>query len=124
MRIGGRTAAAIASSIEQQIGQTEPGATLPPVRTVAAKLGVSPATVAAAYKLLQSRGLTVGGGRRGTRIVAPASLPSARIPVAVPEDAADLASGSPDPGLLPGELPTHLISTLEASDRTPLDPSL
>ena len=124
MRITGRTAAAIASSIEQQLGQAQPGATLPPVRSVAAKLRVSPATVAAAYKLLQGRGLTSGGGRRGTRVVLPAPLPVARPPAAVPDDVADLASGSPDPSLLPGELPTHLISRFGADDRTPLDAAL
>ena len=124
MKITGRTAAAIASSIEPQLVQLASGATLPPVRTVAAKLRVSPATVAAAYKLLQARGLTAGVGRRGTRIVSPGPLPAGRLVVAIPEGVTDLASGNPDPGLLPGDLPTHLISRLETDDRVPLDAAL
>ena len=124
MRITGRTAAAIAASIEHQLVRLSPGSALPPVRTVAATLKVSPATVAAAYKLLQSRGLTSGGGRRGTRIVSPASLPAGRLPVVLPDGVVDLASGNPDPGLLPGDLPTHLISRLETSDRAPLEAAL
>ena len=124
MKITGRTAAAIASSIEQQLVQAHPGAALPTVRSVAAKLRVSPATVAAAYKLLQARGLASGGGRRGTRIVSPGPLPDARPPVVLPDDVMDLASGNPDPSLLPGDLPTHLISRLEPDDRAPLDAAL
>jgi len=124
VKITGRTAAAIASSIERQLVEPNVDARLPPVRTVAAKLNVSPATVAAAYKLLQARGLTAGGGRRGTRVVSPAPLPAARLPVAIPDDVVDLASGSPDPNLLPLDLPTHLISRYDPDDRAPLDASL
>lgn len=124
MRITGRTAAAIASSIEQQLAHAAPEATLPPVRTVAARLKVSPATVAAAYKLLQTRGLTAGCGRRGTRVVSPAPLPSARLSVALPADAMDLASGNPDPGLLPVDVQTHLITRFTPDDRVPLDAGL
>lgn len=124
MKITGRTATAIASSIEQQLPEAQPGETLPTVRSVAAKLRVSPATVAAAYKLLQARGLAAGGGRRGTRIVAPGSLPAARVPAAVPDDAVDLGSGQPDSGLFPRQLPTHLLSQFEPDDRRPLDAAL
>ena len=124
MKITGRTAAAIALSIEHQLGQANPDARLPPVRTVAAKLNVSPATVAAAYKLLQARGLTSGGGRRGTRVIAPVPLPAERLPIVIPDDVVDLASGNPDPSLLPLDLPTHLISRFDPDDRAPLDASL
>ena len=124
MKITGRTAAGIAASVEQQLPHAQPGDTLPPVRSVAARLRVSPATVAAAYKLLQARGLTAGGGRRGTRIVAPGSLPETRVPVAIPADAMDLASGHPDSSLLPRLLPTHFLSRLEPDDRNPLDAAL
>ncbi len=124
MKITGRTAAAIALSIEQQLVQASPDVRLPPVRTAAAKLNVSPATVAAAYKLLQARGLTSGGGRRGTRVVSPAPLPAARLPVAIPDDVVDLAGGNPDPGLLPLDLPTHLLSRFDVDDRAPIDTAL
>src|SRR5688572_441890 len=124
MRIVGLTAAAIASSIEQQLGDVRDGETLPPVRSVAAKLRVSPATVAAAYKLLQLRGLAAGGRRRGTRIVAPAALPAIRRPTEVADGVADLASGGPDPSLLPTELPFQMLSELDPADVAPIDPAL
>ena len=70
--IPGGTAAAIAASVEQasHAGRAAPGEPLPTVRDLAATLRVSPATVAAAYKLLRARGLIAGQGRRGTRVAA------------------------------------------------------
>lgn len=103
MKVSGRTAAAIAASLEHSVhaGKRGPGEALPTVRDLAATLGVSPATVAAAYKLLQARGLAAGHGRRGTRV---ASGPVAPAPAAAPDVPAgthDLATGNPDPALLP-----------------------
>ena len=49
-------------------GLLVPGEHLPPVRELAKAAGVSPGTVAAAYRLLRSRGVTLADGRRGTRI--------------------------------------------------------
>ncbi|MET7398359.1 aminotransferase class I/II-fold pyridoxal phosphate-dependent enzyme [Dactylosporangium sp. NPDC005572] len=107
----GGTAAEISASIETGIrtGGLDAGAPLPPVRTLAVTLGVSPATVAAAYRALRERGLIETAGRGGTRI-------RPRPPVArrtvhalpVPEGVVDLATGGPDPHLLPG-LARHLI---------------
>ena len=105
-RIAGETAAAIAASVEQRVhtGRLARGDRLPTVRELAASLRVSPATVAAAYKLLQSRGLAAGKGRAGTRIAMRPPTPGAT-PVAIspriPEGAVDLATGGPDPALLP-----------------------
>ncbi|UWP84224.1 aminotransferase class I/II-fold pyridoxal phosphate-dependent enzyme [Dactylosporangium fulvum] len=109
--ISGATAAEIATSVEAAVrtGGLDPGAALPPVRTLAATLGVSPATVAAAYRVLRGRGLIETAGRAGTRV-------RARPPVAhrtghalgVPEGVVDLASGAPDADLLPG-FARHLI---------------
>jgi len=123
MRVTGRTAAAIAASIEQQL-TASPDGTLPPVRAIAARLRVSPATVAAAYKLLHARGLTAGGGRRGTRILVstPPGLAHSRIPH--PEYVRDLASGAPDPDLLPQALPAHVLADLRPDDDSPLDAAL
>lgn len=76
------------------------GTQLPPVRTLAMQLRVSPATVAAAYRLLQDRGVVVADGRRGTR-VRPASPIAMPAEARVPDGVRDLAGGNPDPRLLP-----------------------
>ena len=102
MRISGTTAAAIAASLEKQLHSGLAGADdpLPTVRALAATLRVSPATVAAAYQLLRARGLVVGRGRRGTRVVSAPGGPAQ--PAASPPAAGiDLATGNPDPSLLP-----------------------
>jgi DNA-binding transcriptional MocR family regulator len=102
--IRGRSALAIASSIEQglQSGTMAAGQTLPAIRALAAALRVSPVTVAAAYRLLRSRGLAVGRGRRGTTLRVPTSgsplLPRYE---RQPDGLVDLASGNPDPVFLP-----------------------
>lgn len=88
--------------IEHRItaGHLSPGQRLAPVRTVAAELGLAPNTVSAAYRTLGERGLLVGEGRRGTFV---AHRPSINMPVdeQLPEGLIDLASGNPDPRLLP-----------------------
>lgn len=103
MRVYGRTAAAIAASLEQNLHNRRrgPGEVLPTVRDLAVTLGVSPATVAAAYKLLRARGLAAGQGRRGTRVASGPVTAAAAAPPAVPAGTIDLATGNPDPALLP-----------------------
>ena len=100
--IRGATAADIADSIERQARSAEHGEQLPTIRELAATLHVSPVTVAAAYRLLHSRGLAVGHGRRGTRLHAHSApqLPTLRSTRAV-DGVLDLATGNPDPALLP-----------------------
>jgi DNA-binding transcriptional MocR family regulator len=101
----GGTASEISASIESAVrsGALAAGATLPPVRALAATLGVSPATVASAYQALRRRGLIETAGRNGTRVrprPPVAGLRGAwRLPV--PPGATDLASGDPDDRLLP-----------------------
>lgn len=75
------------------------------MRSLAAELGVSPTTVAAAFRDLRSRGLVVTRARSGAFV-------SWRPPVArawsfapPPKGVRDLASGNPDPGLLPDIAP-------------------
>jgi DNA-binding transcriptional MocR family regulator len=101
--IRGTSAAAIAQSIERLAANVpEGGEQLPTIRELAASLRVSPVTVAAAYRLLQARGLAVGDRRRGTRL---RGLPSPQPPpmrrTSVVEGIVDLETGNPDPDLLP-----------------------
>ncbi len=81
-------------------GELSAGEALPTVRALAKALGVSPTTVAAAYRELGRRGLLVTEGRRGTR-VSPAPPVSAVSAAPLPAGTRDLASGNPDPALLP-----------------------
>ncbi len=81
---------------------------------LATTLNVSPTTVAAAYKLLQSRGLVSGRGRKGTRVTSRPPVPvEPGTRLRVPEGAFDLATGNPDPDVLP-----PLAQALRAVDPT------
>ena len=109
----GATAVAISASIESGIrtDALPPGAALPPVRVLAAELGVSPATVARAYQELRQRGVLVTAGRHGTRVrprPPVAASRSALRPTPLP-GARDLSRGEPDPRLLP-TLGPHLAA--------------
>nr|WP_311132174.1 aminotransferase class I/II-fold pyridoxal phosphate-dependent enzyme [Nonomuraea gerenzanensis] len=102
--ITGDTASEIAASVEVAVseGRLSPGETLPPVREVAQRAGVSPGTAAAAYRLLRERGVIETAGRRGTRVrPRPASTFREEIRIEVPPGVRDLATGNPDPRLLP-----------------------
>ncbi len=101
--IVGSTATALAASIEDAIQGRRLGVDqlLPTIRALAASLKVSPATVAAAYRVVQARGLIAGQGRRGTRVRASISAVHAPVASHVPDGAVDLASGNPDPALFP-----------------------
>jgi DNA-binding transcriptional MocR family regulator len=118
----GWSARAIAASIERSVhdGRVQPSEALVPVRTLATRLKVSPATVAAAYRLLRARGLTAAQGRRGTRVIARPPGGHRAAPATIPAGAVDLASGNPDPALLPS-LETALRS-IDASPRRYDDP--
>jgi DNA-binding transcriptional MocR family regulator len=99
--ITGSTAVIIARSVEHAVsaGKAAAGDPLPPIRSLASHLGVAMATVAAAYRILQDRGVTVADGRRGTRIrpTAPSVLPRFELP----RNVRNLAEGNPDRALLP-----------------------
>ena len=100
--IKGSSAVNIAASVETaaSAGRILAGEPLPTVRALAAVLRVSPATVAAAYRILRDRGVATADGRRGTRIrTAVASSPAVRVEVA--PNVRNLAEGNPDRALLP-----------------------
>jgi DNA-binding transcriptional MocR family regulator len=100
--ITGRSAVNIARSIEQAVaqGRASAGDPLPPIRGLAAHLGVALATVASAYRILQDRGVTVAFGRRGTRI-RPTPPASALPRMELPRGVRNLSEGNPDRALLP-----------------------
>lgn len=103
MATGGiRNAIQLVADIERRIaaGHLAPGQRVDPVRAVANELGLAPNTVAAAYRTLGERGYLVGEGRRGTFV---ADRPALTMPLdeQLPEGLLDLASGNPDPELLP-----------------------
>lgn len=102
--IAGDGAESIAASIEQGIseGAVPPGAVLPPIRGLAARLSVNPNTVAAAYRLLRDRGAVETDGRRGTRVRdRPATTPRSLRGLTIPAGVRDLSTGNPNPALLP-----------------------
>jgi DNA-binding transcriptional MocR family regulator len=98
----GRNASEIARDVETAVreGRIAAGLALPPVRGLAAALGLSPVTVAAAYRELREKGIARGNGRAGTRITAAPPI-GPRPPLAVPDGVRNLMIGSPDPALLP-----------------------
>lgn len=106
-RIQGGSAQEIASSIERAIeqGTLVPGETLPAVRVLANDLGVSPTTVAAALSDLRSRGLVVTHQRSRSQVSWRPPLGGALQRPKPPAGVRDLASGNPDPALLPGPTP-------------------
>lgn len=114
--ITGRNAVEIAASVEAAVrdGAIGPGAQLPTVRGLASRLRVSPTTVAAAYRSLRQRGMLVAAGRRGSAVSHHPPV-GARAAQVVPGHALDLASGNPDPELLP-----PLGPALRAIDASPV----
>lgn len=102
--ITGTGAESIAASVEAAIsaGSLAPGDALPPVRELAARLGVNANTAAAAYRLLRDRGAVETAGRRGTRVRhRPATTPRSLLGLDVPTGVRDLSTGNPHPELLP-----------------------
>jgi DNA-binding transcriptional MocR family regulator len=123
-QIAGGTSAAISGSIETGVrhGRLVAGQPLPPVRELAGTLGVSPGTVAAAYRTLRQRGIVETAGRAGTRIrprtpVAP-SRAALRLPV--PPNVLDLSAGEPDTRLLPALPRVALHSRRSYRDAGPI----
>jgi DNA-binding transcriptional MocR family regulator len=112
-RISGKNAQEIALGIERAIeqGSLAPGETLPAVRVLAGELGVSPTTVSAALADLRSRGLIVSHERSRSQVSWRPPLGGAMQRPTIPAGARDLASGNPDPALLPD--PTPFLGRLD-----------
>ncbi len=104
----GKSAKQIADGFESRIqaGELQPGALLPSVRVLANELEVAPGTVALAYRVLRDRGLVEAHGRHGTYVRSHPPVAIRSSTARVSADVTDLASGQPDPGLLP-QLPSR-----------------
>jgi len=101
-KIDGSNATDISRSVERIIreGRLKPGESLPPVRSLAEELKVSPTTVNAAYRNLRTRGMLVGSGRQGTRVSASPPV-LRRLTTTIPMGVTDLANHHPDPTQIP-----------------------
>jgi DNA-binding transcriptional MocR family regulator len=100
--IAGKSASAIADSIERAIDEGAFGndGALPTIRELADTLSVSPTTVNAAYSQLRTRGRIGGNRRGGSRVIALAKVPTAGAP-AIRSGLRNLVAANPDPALLP-----------------------
>lgn len=111
------SAVKVAGELETLVrsGRLAPDAVLPPVRTLADTIGVSPGTAAAAYKLLRQSGVVITDGRRGTRVL---SRPKFREYGAtpVPAGVVDVQVANPDPKLLPDLRP--ILKSISAASAT------
>jgi DNA-binding transcriptional MocR family regulator len=104
-RLDEPTARGLATAVGRAVadGELAPGAKLPPIRTMARALGLSPTTVSAAWGMLARSGTIQTGGRRGTVITANRVGPT-RYRRALDHGAPfelDLSTGTPDPARLP-----------------------
>lgn len=108
--ITGTTAAEIADSVRalRDRGVLRPGNALPPVRELAATLGVNRNTAVAAYRQLAQAGLVVSRGRAGTVVTGHESV--AQEGYAPDTVLRDVGTGNPDPRLIPD--PTRALTTV------------
>ena len=125
--IDGKSANEIFDSIRQHItsGQLAKGETLPPVRELAARLGVNRNTVASAYKRLVTSGLALSLGRNGTVVKetrAPAALEGGNPHTPL----TDLSSGNPATTRLPdlARYLSHISRTPRLYGDAPVSPAL
>jgi DNA-binding transcriptional MocR family regulator len=100
------TARGLAEAVGRAVGDgtLAPGAKLPPIRTVAAELRMSPTTVSAAWQLLRRAGTIRTDGRRGTIVAESRTGGPGRYRAALRARTGfplDLSTGVPDPRLLP-----------------------
>lgn len=106
-RLGEPTAAGLALAVSAAVhdGMLPAGTCLPPIRTMARELALSPTTVSASWAELMRGGVVRTDGRRGTFVLNPQVRPATRYRSAVskqPKLPIDLSAGVPDMNLLPG----------------------
>lgn len=99
--IKGSTAQEIARSLRENVeaGKLQPGAMVPPTRSVASALEVNRNTVAAAYKKLTQAGLIEPKGR-GLQVAVP-PVEDFSDQLEIPEGLKDVSFANPDPKMLP-----------------------
>ena len=105
-RLEAPSATGLAHAVSRAVrdGALTSGTKLPPIRALAAQLGLSPTTVSAGWALLARSGAIHTDGRRGTTIAGLADLAPGRYRRALQRQldfALDLSTGTPDPLLLP-----------------------
>ncbi|MFT4156917.1 MAG: aminotransferase class I/II-fold pyridoxal phosphate-dependent enzyme [Microbacterium sp.] len=108
--ITGTTAAEIADSVRdlRERGFLSPGSALPPVRELAATLGVNRNTAVAAYRQLAHAGVVISRGRAGTVIAGHETV--AQEGYAPDTVLRDVGTGNPDPRRIPE--PTRALTTV------------
>ncbi|WP_311791711.1 MULTISPECIES: aminotransferase class I/II-fold pyridoxal phosphate-dependent enzyme [Pantoea] len=108
---------ALAASTLIREGKIAVGMQMPAVRELAEKLGVSPATVSAAWGQLKKQKVLAGKGRSGVWVsgntVMPRPIRFEKIGNYGDNIRADLAMASPDPALLP-DLQPALLTALQS----------
>lgn len=105
-RLDDPSARGLARAVSRAVrdGAIAAGARLPPIRTVASELELSPTTVSAAWALLARSGTIRTDGRRGTTVADRQRPGTPRYQRALDRDTTfrlDLSTGVPDPALLP-----------------------
>lgn len=105
-RLATPTAKGLADAVAATVrsGELRPGDRLPPIRTVARELQLSPTTVSSAWRTLAQAGILRTDGRRGTRVGEPSAPRPDRygqVPHAEEGIDLDLSTGVPDAALLP-----------------------
>jgi DNA-binding transcriptional MocR family regulator len=105
-RLSDASARGLAEAVSRAVGDgiLAGGTKLPPVRSVADELRLSPSTVNSAWQLLRRAGTIRTDGRRGTVVATPGAGGPGRYRAALRRTsgfALDLSTGVPDPALLP-----------------------
>lgn len=111
-RLEQQSARGLATAVSRAIrdGVLPPGSRLPPIRSVARRLAMSPTTVSAGWALLIRSGAIRTDGRRGTTVARSGAGGAARYRQALEHESPfelDLSTGVPDDDLLP-----HLTNAL------------